>query len=410
MSAAGGNVCVEFEHIGSVSFLAMRCVSQQVLVAFGLIIIASVSARAEGGIVIEKPYPWSLATDVISAREFSSQTIHGALESGYNEYFIGTDGKRFSIQRDKIAKKIFYPDLTRYRDIQDKVQLSPILGEITELKASAAKYPVARGYLDRQIAKLQSEVSLFEQGARKIGGVWHSAEEMARQRLEAADREAKLEAARKAEEERLSKIRADEERAAIERKAAAEAALANRIAKFKQDATDLLANTSLPASDLQEFKSLADVKELPAPTQDSISKLADEIRSFGHDGDNERLAESCRAEVSAVRALDTRGRISRAIHANNAAAALADVNSFLEENPVSPSDAQKDLWKSLASVRALCKRLRSDAQPHIEKAQSLSSSGKSGEAIQEFQLAQRVFPDPKVADIIRQLRENSLGL
>jgi hypothetical protein len=50
--------------------------------------------------------------------------------------------------------------------------------------------------------------------------------------------------------------RADEERAAMERKAAAEAALVKRIADFKKDAADLIASTSLPASDFQELRTL----------------------------------------------------------------------------------------------------------------------------------------------------------
>ncbi len=156
------------------------------------------NAYGEGGIVLEKQYEWSPQTETISVKEFSRQATRGAWETGYKEYFIGTDGKRFSVERSKIAKVIFFPDVGAYTDIQDEPQLSPILADISELKASAAKYPLATRYLGRQVAKLENEVSLFRQGARKISGVWHSAAEIARQKQEAADREAKLQAARKA--------------------------------------------------------------------------------------------------------------------------------------------------------------------------------------------------------------------
>jgi hypothetical protein len=233
---------------------------------------------------------------------------------------------------------------------------------------------------------------------------------MARKRQEAADREAKLEAARKAEEERQAAIRADEERAAMERKAAAEAALADRVAEFKKDAADLSANMSLPPSDLQELRTLNDVKELPAATQEKISVLDEKVRNFREREDGERFIEACRTEISTVIALRTRSKVAREIHASNAAAALTDVNSFFQDNPSPPSDAQKDLWRSLVSIRTLCDRLEKESETHLKRAQSLSSSGKAGDAIQEFQIANRIFPDPKVTDTIKHLRENSLGL
>jgi hypothetical protein len=233
---------------------------------------------------------------------------------------------------------------------------------------------------------------------------------MARKRQEAADREAKLEAARKAEEERLAAIHADEERAAQERKAAEEAALAKRAAEFKKEAIDLMANTPVPATDFLELKSPNDVKQLPAATQERISALAEKARGLHRENGNERLIEAYNSHILSVSAMETRGKVAREIRASNAAAALADVNSFLKDNPSPPSDAQKDLWKSLVSIRSLCNRLDQEAKTHIEKAQSLSSSGRAGDAIQEFQIANRIFPDPKVADTIKQLRENSLGL
>lgn len=370
--------------------------------------VASPNLRGEGGIVLEKPYSWSPATEVVSVKEFSRQAKRSELETGYREYFIGSDGKRFSVERDKIAKVIFCPDAEAYTDIADQAQLSPILADINELKSLAAKYPLAKPYLERQMAKLEREISLFRQGGAKIGGTWHTPEEMARLRQEAADRDAKLQAARKAEEERLAAIRAEEERVAMEKKASADAALAKRVAEFRKETMDVLANTSVPQSDFRKLRSLDDVKELATAEQERISVLAEKVRSLREQ--DEGFVEACRTEMAVALALETRAKLPREIHANNAPAALADLNSFLRDNPSPPSDAQEDLWKSLASIRALCTRLESEARPHIEKAESLSSSGKAGDAIEEFQIAYRLFPDPKVADTIKQLRENSLGL
>jgi hypothetical protein len=365
---------------------------------------------AKGGIVLEKPYPWSPATEVISVREFSRQAMPGNFETGYKEYFVEPNGKKFAIDRVKIAKVIFYPNLEDNTDIQEEAQLSPILGDISELKTLAAKYELAKPYLDRQIAKLQSEISLFRQGARKIGGTWHSAEEIARKRQEAADREAKLQAARKVEEEKQAASRADAERAAMERKAAAEAALREVIADFKNDTADLLQKASLPASDFQELRTLEDVKELPAATAKSIALLADRVRGFREKKGYDSVIEACRAEISTVNAWETRSKVAQEIHAGNAAAAVVDLASFYQDNPSPASEAQKDLWRSLASIRSICERLDKESETHLERAKSLSSTGKPGDAIREFQEAYRIFPDPKVASIIKKLREDSLGL
>jgi len=357
--------------------------------------VACLTAYGEGGLVLEKPYDWSSNTEVVSVREFSQQL---GMNSLYGN-FIGTDGKTFQVERSKIAKVISYPEVGGYTDIQNEAQLSPLLSDIDELKKLVARYPLARRHLGSQIAELENELSLFRGGARKIAGVWHSAAEIA-----------KLEAARKAEEERVDALRAAEQRAAEERKAAAEAALAKQADEFKKEAIALLANTHLPPSDFRELRTLGDVKALTPADHQRISALAEKVRGIREQDGNQRLVELCHAEVAATLALDTRANIPGEIHANDAAAALASVNSFLQDNPSPPSNAQTDLWQSLTSIRTLCSRLESEARPHKEKAQSLSSAGKSGDAIREYQIAYRIFPDPKVAAEIKQLRENSLGL
>jgi hypothetical protein len=137
---------------------------------------------------------------------------------------------------------------------------------------------------------------------------------------------AKIEAGRKAEEERQAASRADEERAVMERKTGADAVFANHVAEFKKDAADLLANTSLPASDFQKVRTLNDVKELSDATRAKISALDEKVRSFREKGDAERFIEACRAEIATVSALRTRSEAAREIHASNAAAALADLD------------------------------------------------------------------------------------
>ena len=364
--------------------------------------VACLTAYGEGGLVLEKPYYWSPNTEVVSVREFSRQLVIGPI---YGR-FMGTDGKEFRVQSNIIAGVIFYPEVGGYTDIQDEAQLSPLLSDLDQLKKIVARYPPARRHLDPQIAKLENEVSLFRGGARKIAGVWHSAAEIAARKAE----EERIEAARKAEEERVEALRAAEQKAAEERKAAAEAAVAKQADEFKKEGSALLANTHLPPSDFRELRTLDDVKELTPADRQRISALAEKVRSIREQDGNQRLVELCHAEVAGTLALNTRANIPGQIHANDAAAALTSVNSFLQDNPSPPSDGQTNLWQSLTSIRTLCSRLESEARPHREKAQSLSSAGKSGDAIREDEIAYRIFPDPEVAAEIKQLREKSLGL
>ena len=217
------------------------------------------------------------------------------------------------------------------------------------------------------------------------------------------------EVARRAYETEVAHL-APQEKQEMERKAAADAAFANRVADFKKDAADLLAKASLPPADFKEFRTLNDVQELPANLTDNISALAERARSFRAQEGYESDVEACRGEISSVSALEVRSKVAKQLHAGNAAGATVDINSFYKDNPSPPSDAQKDLWRSLASIRSICNRLEEESKTHLERAQSLSASGKSGEAIQEFQEAYKIFPDPTVAETIEQLREASLGL
>ena len=54
-------------------------------------------------------------------------------------------------------------------------------------------------------------------------------------------------------------------------------------------------------------------------------------------------------------------------------------------------------------------KLHEDANAHITKAAALADAGKTGNAIEEYQEAFELFPDPAIADRIKALREQSLG-
>ena len=64
----------------------------------------------------------------------------------------------------------------------------------------------------------------------------------------------------------------------------------------------------------------------------------------------------------------------------------------------------------MASLHSLLAKLHEDANAHISKAVSLSDAGKTGNAIEEYQKAFDLFPDPDIPERIKTLQEQGLGL
>jgi hypothetical protein len=182
------------------------------------------------------------------------------------------------------------------------------------------------------------------------------------------------------------------------------------IADFKEQTEAVLSRVGDATENFHEIDRLDSLKPLPGSVSESVDALVDRARDFRSELGYETALQECRSETATVDALAAVDYITRNIASNNAARAGSRLAVFLKNNPEPTADHQKALWNYLTSVQSLCSRLEKDASVHVERAMAFASESKTSEAIREYEEAYRTFPDPAVAEKIRQLQDDSLGL
>jgi hypothetical protein len=138
--------------------------------------------------------------------------------------------------------------------------------------------------------------------------------------------------------------------------------------------------------------------------------LAQKTRDFRSNVGNREALRECAAETATVDALVCFDRAIHAIKSGDAPSASFAVTAFLNEHSQCPGEQQTALWQAIESMRTLCDRSSKEAATHLERAESLANSGKPAEAVKEYEAANSIFPDPKIARTVKKLRESSLGL
>ena len=179
---------------------------------------------------------------------------------------------------------------------------------------------------------------------------------------------------------------------------------------FKTDTKILLANIATASGGFRKISDVKAATPLPPSASDAISRASDKSREFrARIGYAEALRE-CPNETAIVDGLIAYDQALRALHAGDAPAADAAVNSFLRDHRTSATEELKPLWSALESLQAAFSGSSKEAAQHVEKAQILTKNGKTSEALQEYEIANGIFPDPKVSRTVKQLKEDSLGL
>jgi hypothetical protein len=193
--------------------------------------------------------------------------------------------------------------------------------------------------------------------------------------------------------------------------AAVDPAIKDRmIADFKEQIQAVLSRVGDATENFRDIDRLDSLKPLPGSVSESVDALVDRARDFRSELGYETALQECRSETATVDALAAVDYITRNIASNNAARAGSRLAVFLKNNPEPTADHQKALWHYLTSVQSLCSRLEKDASVHVERAIAFASESKTTEAIREYEEAYRTFPDPAVAEKIRQLQDDNLGL
>lgn len=182
------------------------------------------------------------------------------------------------------------------------------------------------------------------------------------------------------------------------------------ISDFKEQTQLVLSRVGDATGNFRDVDRLDSVPQLPAPVSESVGSLVDRAREFRAKVGYETALSECRNETETVDALSALDQTTSSIASSDASAANSRLAEFLRSNPEPTVDAQKPLWHCLISMRLLCSRLEKEAEIHSERAEAFASAGRTGDAIREYRMAYRTFPNPATAEKIRKLQSNRLGL
>lgn len=178
------------------------------------------------------------------------------------------------------------------------------------------------------------------------------------------------------------------------------------LTEFEQQTQSVFAGVGDATGNFRKIETLDSVQPLPSPISENIRSLSDRARDVRlKSADSSTL----RTETETADALSVVNETTRALAAKNASGANSKVTQFLKNHPTPPTDAQKPLWHYLASTQSLCDRQQKAADAHLQRAQSLAADHPI-EALEEYKEANRLFPSPNIAEMIRQLSTSSAAI
>lgn len=177
---------------------------------------------------------------------------------------------------------------------------------------------------------------------------------------------------------------------------------------FKEETRGLLVTAGV--KDYREIRTLSDARALPAPTSEAIARAAEHAREFRRRVGYADSLRECATETAMIDALVAYDHALKALQSGDGPSARASADSLLREHPQTPSSDQKPLWNAIGSIASLCGSASAEASEHSKTAASLARSGKTSEATKEYEKAYAIFPDPKITETIKKLKEDSLGL
>jgi hypothetical protein len=179
------------------------------------------------------------------------------------------------------------------------------------------------------------------------------------------------------------------------------------IAELKKQTEYVLAQVKDATGDFREIDRLDSVRPLPAPVSASVTFLANQGGEFRLKLGSETVLYECLDEIATVDALISVDEVTRDLAAKDAPAARKELLNFVKHYSEPSAADRKALWRYLSSAFSLCDRLKTEAEPHLQRAQSFESAGKKSEALREYQEIYRLYPNPLTAEKIRQLERSA---
>ena len=348
------------------------------------------------------PAQYADATEYVSAEKF--QTVVNLTTA---------DGAQISIETPSIHERLEYegkrpeafPELLRESD------LAPLEVAIKSLNGVAGRYPKSQRLLVPFIADLKREAERFRQGQGKWSGRWYPTRQAANEERErplrlAAVQRQKETAAAIAQEQQLQMVAqkdaADREAAVAEENAAARdfhTRSAALFAKFLDDPS-----WKGHSDDLSKITRLSPSLEIQfAALTDSGKKLHSRFKHH----DSRSLCEKTfpLLEVPTVWALAAESFV-----VGEAAKGTVALKDFLSRRSGAECSDIAPVWNSLLAFYKSCREREGAAQSHLQRAKELSATGKTAQAVKEYEMAQGIYPDQETLRTIEKLRKESLGL
>jgi hypothetical protein len=444
-------------HFGSAVLLCLAVASARAQAGDGFVV------RERAGVVFVKPQPWSKESEatMFEFQAFINRTADGGSGAGYYEFRTKTADRR-QVPTARIVKLVVYPDVQQFKDIVRLEDRRVLVSTMEELRSVTAKHPSARTYLEPFIAQLDDEVARYDSGEVKSEGVWVPRETYVKRMASKLAGLLKADIARAkppssmnleddpkftglmelAETNAEAKQLASEISAHFERLVRAEKR-GDLVAKLDRPGTSL-AEAQAAVEQLKTLRPREDARtaalvkawdsgvafvETTSAEADTISaQLERELAAFTAAGGLPEISPQLESQISALDGRITRflatkppsqllGAVEKAAAACRVEASLTKLKAILvEKQYIEAKDVLDDLtpWAALVGPQTtrVVSGLRRQSIEKIEQftrlraeGKLLAESGKKREALEKFEAAFAVIPDPEIGQQISQLKQ-----
>jgi hypothetical protein len=176
------------------------------------------------------------------------------------------------------------------------------------------------------------------------------------------------------------------------------------IAELRNQIQSVLAQARDATGNFHQIDRLDQVKSLPASVSSNITILANEARTTRLVVGSDTMMYQHRDEMEGVDELAVLDEATGDLTAKDAPTARNELSRFFQRYSEPSAGAEKEMWHYLNSMFSACDRSMTEAERHLQRAQSFEAAGKKIEALREYQEIYRTYPNPITAEKIRQLQ------
>ena len=179
------------------------------------------------------------------------------------------------------------------------------------------------------------------------------------------------------------------------------------IARFKKQTASVLDEVRKATDNFHEIDRIETAAKLPEAISANIASLAEQATALRAKHGYAAAFYDCGAETATTDGLFTLDQTLRDLTEKNAPSGRQRAMSFFKRYPSPTRDNQKPLWRYLISISTTTSKAKARAEEYLKRAKDFEAAGKKSEALREYQEIYRVYPNPIVADKIKDLQQKS---